>query len=117
MSTMLRVGSIICLLLIAVCLSGCGLFGGSASYQFREPPAYYQSQRDEMVEHTKIHRQTELGRLEREATEFEADRRREDAHSDKAMKKKAWFKDWFGQGDETFMMSGEAKRINANLER
>ena len=115
---MLRVGSFICLLSTAVCLSGCGLFGGSASYhQFREPPAYYKSQRDEMVEHTKIYRQTELSRLEREAAEFEADKKREDVRAEKAKKKNVWFKDWFGTGDETFMMSGEAKRINANLER
>ena len=115
MSKMLRIGLIICLLLTTVYLSGCGLFGGSQAHQFQEPPPYYRSQRGEMVEHTKIYRQNELSRLEQGATELETEKKREDAA--KSKKKKNWLKDWFGQGDETFLMSNEAKRINANLER
>jgi len=116
---MLRIGSIISLLLAVTCLFGCGLFGGSQSHRFQETPAYYhQTQRDEMIEHAKIYRQSELGRLEQGATELETEKKREDAlAAEKSKKKKNRFKDWFGTGDETFLMSSEAKRINSNLER
>ena len=110
---MLRAASIISLLLSVTCLSGCGLFGGPSSQKFQEPPPYYQSQRDEMVEHARIYRQSELSRLEKGATELETEKQREEV----AAAKKAKKKNWFGKGDETFLMSEEAKKINANFER
>ena len=96
-------------------LCGCGLFGGSKSYQIQETPPYYKTERDEMIDHAKIYRQSELSRLERDATELETEKKREDALVAEKEKKKK--KNWFGKSDETFLMSNEAKRINANLER
>ncbi len=103
-------------------LLGCGLFNSSKPYQFQEPPPYYQSQKDEMVDHARIFRQSELGRLEQDASAFESERKREElVAAEKAekekKKKKGWMENWFGKGDETFLMSSEARKINANLER
>ena len=107
------------LLFFLLCLFGCGLFGGSKSYQFQEPREYtYKSERDEMIDHAKIYRQSALSSLERDATELESEKKREDEKAAKEKKKKkSWAESWFGQGNETFLMSDEAKRINSNFER
>jgi len=114
---MIRIVSVIGLMFFVPFLCGCG---ASKPYQFQEPPPYYnKTERDEMIDHAKIFRQSELSRLEKDAAEIEAEKKREDALAaeKEKKKKKNWFENWFGKGDETFMMSSEAKRINANLER
>jgi len=75
-----------------------------------------------MIDHAKIYRQSELSRLERGAAEFESEKKREEAiaaenAAKEKKKKKSWMENWLGKGDETFLMSDEAKRINSNLER
>ena len=116
---MFRVVSVIGLAFLVPCLFGCGLFGGSKPYQFQETPPYYKAQKDEMIDQAKIHRQSELSRLERDASELESDKKGEDAFAaeKEKKKKKNLMENWFGRVDETFLMSNEAKRINANLER
>lgn len=101
------------------CLIGCGLFESKKPYTFQETPQYYQSERDGMIDEMKMHRQSQISRLDNEAKELEAERKRNDeiAAEKAAKKKKSVWANWFGKGDETFMMSGEAKKINENLQR
>jgi hypothetical protein len=113
---MLRIVPVIGLALVVPSLLGCGLLDGNKSPKFHETPPYYKTDKDAMIDHAKIYRQSELSRLERDASEIESERKREEAAAEKK-KKNNWKENWFGKGDETFMMSDKAKRINSNLDR
>ncbi len=65
---------------------GCGLFAGyKAPYDFQEAPQYYHSEKQEMVDEAKIHRQSQMKRLEADAKILDDEKK----HDDEIAAKKA----------------------------
>lgn len=71
------------------------------------------TERDRMIEDVWVFRNSEFQKLE----QADLVERQEKKKETERKNKKSSFRNWFSSGDNTLMMSDEAKRIHANLER
>jgi outer membrane biogenesis lipoprotein LolB len=112
-------------------LTGCAVLEPKPKANLEETPPYYQSEEqsmqmrayhdkdiEEMSGQMHAYRSKGMKNLEKANKQAEKDRLwEEDYQKTLEKREKRKFSNWFKNGDKTFMMSDEAKKINNNLER
>ncbi|MDR0871698.1 MAG: hypothetical protein LBN39_12995 [Planctomycetaceae bacterium] len=109
---------------LCLLLTGCGLMESRKKPNIEEVPPYYQSnayqhyhdeQRENMTQQVHTFRNRELEKLEKaEKDEKENEPAKK---TEETKEKKKWLLFGTGKGSDSFLRSGEAARISANLDR